>query len=79
MKILHITNWYPSRPTPVSAIWIRNHIKALSNHVNNKIYHIEVRKGNLKVLKGKKQLFRLGNGQMLIKFLTGYQLNPTVY
>jgi len=53
MKILHIANWYPSRPTPFSAYWIRNHIKSLSDHVSNKIYHIEIRKGSLKILVGK--------------------------
>jgi len=55
MKILHITNWYPSKPTPLSAIWIQHHIKALSNHAINEIYHIEIRKGNFKILKGKNE------------------------
>ena len=53
MKILHITNWYPSRPTPHSAPWIQNHIKALSDYTENTIFHIEIRKGNIKVLMGK--------------------------
>jgi glycosyltransferase involved in cell wall biosynthesis len=55
MKILHITNWYPSRPTPLSALWIQNHIKALSDHAINKIYHIEIRKGSFKFLVGKNE------------------------
>lgn len=53
MKILHITNWYPSRPSPLSATWIRNHIKSLPDYVINTIYHIEIKRGSLKILTGK--------------------------
>jgi glycosyltransferase involved in cell wall biosynthesis len=53
MTILHITNWYPSKPTRFSAKWIQNHIKALSNHATNIVYHLEIRKGKFKIDSGK--------------------------
>ena len=55
MKILHIANWYPSRPTPHSALWVRNHIKSLSEYAINKIYHIEIRHGKLKIKRGENE------------------------
>lgn len=48
LNILHITNWYPSVPTPLSATWIKQHIHSLSKHVINKTYHIEIRKGKFR-------------------------------
>jgi glycosyltransferase involved in cell wall biosynthesis len=52
MKILHIANWYPSKPTPYSALWIRNQINSLSSNVYNKVYHVEIRNGKLKIKRG---------------------------
>lgn len=53
MKILHIANWYPSKPTPFNAPWIRNHINSISDQSENVVYHIEVRKGSMKINYGK--------------------------
>lgn len=53
MKILHITNWYPSAPTPSSAPWIKEQIGALSFYAENTIFHVEIKKGPLKFLSGK--------------------------
>lgn len=53
MKILHISNWYPSIPTPQSAPWIRDQIKSLQPFVNHqKIYHVEIRKGRFALRSG---------------------------
>lgn len=54
-KILHITNWYPSEPTPLSAKWIQNHIKALSPYTINVVFHVEIRKGRLRILNGENE------------------------
>ena len=47
MKVLHITNWYPSKSNPYGALWIKRHIDALPNSVESQIYHLEVKKGRL--------------------------------
>jgi glycosyltransferase involved in cell wall biosynthesis len=52
-NILHITNWYPSKPTPFSARWIYRHIASLSGHTENIIYHLEIRKGRFKIHRGR--------------------------
>lgn len=52
MNILHITNWYPSKPSPLSAPWIRRHIMALSYWTTNYIYHLEIKKGPFHLFKG---------------------------
>lgn len=45
MKILHITNWYPSKLNPFAALWIKRHIDSLPDSCISRIYHIEIRKG----------------------------------
>lgn len=50
MKILHITNWYPTNNSPTSAIWIYRHIQSLNTHTQHqKIWHIDVQNGKWKV------------------------------
>ena len=48
MKVLHITNWYPSEYNPYEALWVKRHIDALrdsSEDVSCKVWHFEVFKG----------------------------------
>ncbi len=52
MKVLHITNWYPSIPTPKTAPFVKRQIEALNQYVENRIWHVEVKKGRLKVSYG---------------------------
>lgn len=47
MKILHITNWYPTKHNPFCALWIKRHIDSLPSTQENKVYHVEVKKGKL--------------------------------
>lgn len=47
LKVLHITNWYPSPTASFTALWIKRHIDSLPTEVNNTIYHIEILKGHL--------------------------------
>ena len=55
MKVLHIANWYPSSPTPFSALWIQNHINSLSEYAYNKVYHIEIRLGKANIVRGENE------------------------
>jgi glycosyltransferase involved in cell wall biosynthesis len=44
LKVLHITNWYPSPENPWEAIWIKRHIDALAKHVESYyVLHLEVK------------------------------------
>ena len=53
LKILHITNWYPSKVCPSSAPWIKRQIDSLPrSEVVNKIYHVEVKKGKFSFIGG---------------------------
>jgi glycosyltransferase involved in cell wall biosynthesis len=42
MRVLHITNWYPTVEQPMKAIWIKQHIDALEEFCSNHVYHVEV-------------------------------------
>ena len=45
MKVLHISNWFPTRSKPYSAQWIRDHIQALEiQGIENDVIHFEVKK-----------------------------------
>lgn len=41
-KILHITNWFPSKNDPKKALWIRDQIDLVGEFADNEIWHIEV-------------------------------------
>jgi glycosyltransferase involved in cell wall biosynthesis len=45
LKVLHITNWYPTRENPYEAIWIKRHLDSLSNYVDQEVWHVEVKGG----------------------------------
>ncbi|MBU2915199.1 glycosyltransferase [Reichenbachiella agariperforans] len=60
MNTLHITSWYPTHNNPKSALWVQRHIVALTQSgCNNKIYHLEVNKGDFQLNLGKTEI--LGN------------------
>lgn len=42
MKILHITNWFPTNQNPTNAIWIKRHIDALDSTTVGEILHFEI-------------------------------------
>lgn len=43
MKILHITNWYPSKRNPKDALWIKAHIDSLKPFVSDYfILHLQI-------------------------------------
>jgi len=52
LKVLHITNWYPSKPTPQSAPFIKKQIEALSQFTENSIWHIEIKRGEFNLNRG---------------------------
>jgi glycosyltransferase involved in cell wall biosynthesis len=44
LKVLHLTNWFPSSKNPYEALWIRNHISALAKVSDDyQILHLEVK------------------------------------
>jgi glycosyltransferase involved in cell wall biosynthesis len=47
MKILHITNWYPSESQPKRALWIKDQIELLRGEVDYQVWHLEVVSGRL--------------------------------
>ena len=49
MKVLHLTNWYPSLDQPFKASWIERQIRALDTFCFNEVYHIEVVTGPFKL------------------------------
>ncbi len=51
MRVLHITNWYPSEIFPHNAKWIKRQIESLPDSVSNKVYHVEILTGNFKIRK----------------------------
>ena len=65
MRVLHITYWYPSIPTPRTAPFIKRQIEALNQYVDNRIWHVEVKKGRLKLSYGN----NTDSSQYLIIFL----------
>jgi glycosyltransferase involved in cell wall biosynthesis len=52
LKILHITNWYPSDHSPKTATWIKKQIDSLPGDTLNIIYHIEVIKKRFRITGG---------------------------
>ncbi len=64
MKILHITNWYPTDEEPFRAIWISRHIDALRDHCENHVHHVEVQSGTFRLFLGKGLL---GNKVLIVR------------
>ena len=52
MRVLQITNWYPSDLSKRKALFIKKHIDALSLYADNLIWHLEIIKGKFSVNKG---------------------------
>ena len=52
MKVLHLTNWYPSFDQPLRASWIVRQIGALETFCSNDVYHIEVETSKFKLSNG---------------------------
>lgn len=52
MRVLHVTNWYPTKESPYTALWINRHIKSLDRFCENKVVHVEVKKGPFKLKLG---------------------------
>lgn len=46
MKVLHITNWYPTHSAPYNALWINKHIQSLPKPIISTVWHLEIKKGN---------------------------------
>ncbi|MFW5892303.1 MAG: glycosyltransferase [Bacteroidota bacterium] len=54
VRILHITNWYPSAENPHEAIWIKRQIDSIKDTFDNDVVHIEVKpKQKYRFKKGK--------------------------
>ncbi|WP_258103910.1 glycosyltransferase [Marinoscillum sp. MHG1-6] len=74
MKVLHITNWYPTKENPYAALWIKRHIQALSKHTKNVVYHFEIVKGPFRFKKERISDFELSYTLTLpIKFWKLYE------
>ncbi|MGZ8917157.1 MAG: glycosyltransferase [Methylobacter sp.] len=43
---LHICYWYPNHDNPKEALWIRDHIRSLDAHVDNRVIHFEVKQSD---------------------------------
>ena len=56
MRVLHITNWFPTYGSPYSALWIKRHIHALNPYCENKTIHLEVVKGRFSIRWGKTEI-----------------------
>jgi len=52
LKILHITNWYPSNTTPKTAPFITEQIHALGQFTENSIWHIAIKRERINLNKG---------------------------
>jgi len=52
LKILHITNWYPSEQSDKNAPFIKKQIDALRLYTDNVVWHIEIVKGRLNIKLG---------------------------
>lgn len=46
LRVLHVTSWYPSKEMPFEALFINEHIRSLSKHCENKVFHIDVKFSN---------------------------------
>ena len=55
MKILHIANWYPSKPYPSKALWIKHQIDSLPINTKSTIYHIETLKNKFRIFYGRNE------------------------
>ncbi len=53
ISVLHIAGWYHSKISPKTAPFIKRHIDALGLKAKNKVWHVEVKKGKIKLRKGK--------------------------
>ncbi len=67
MKVLHLTNWYPSLDQPFKASWIARQIRALDTFCLNEVYHIEVVTGPFKLRNDRGML---GNKVLRLSFPT---------
>jgi len=52
LKILHITNWYPSEPCPNFAKWIKNQIESINSKAENKVFHFQIDRGKFRLKRG---------------------------
>lgn len=52
MKILHITNWYPSLIHPYRALWIKKLIDSLAPYCEQDIVHFEIYRGDYGIKSG---------------------------
>jgi glycosyltransferase involved in cell wall biosynthesis len=44
LRVLHITNWYPTPESPYEAIWIKRHVNALAKHLESyHVLHLDIR------------------------------------
>lgn len=43
MRILHIANWYPNQWNPNETPFIKEHFDACANHVDQQLWHVQVR------------------------------------
>jgi glycosyltransferase involved in cell wall biosynthesis len=50
LKVLFITNWYPTKTEPVKAVWVREHAKAVQLYDNVQVLHCVGPDLNLKKL-----------------------------
>jgi glycosyltransferase involved in cell wall biosynthesis len=65
LKVLHLTNWYPSFDQPFKASWIVRQIRALETFCSNDVYHIEVETSKFKLSNGPSLL---GNKLLRLSF-----------
>ena len=51
LRVLHITNWYPTKSNPIDGIWIKRQIESLPSFVHSDVFHISVEFGKMAFLK----------------------------
>lgn len=42
LRVLHITNWYPSKENPLEGIWIKKQIESLPKCIESQVVHLRV-------------------------------------
>lgn len=62
MKILHITNWFPTPANPKDAPWIKGNIMSLPSSVQSDIVHFEIKQGR----PAGRRVYRNGNLKQIL-------------
>ncbi len=47
LRVLHITNWYPSKEKPLEGIWIKKVIESLPKSIKSQVVHLRVQPNDM--------------------------------